>query len=144
MLALHSFTSLRSPNLHKKLARKAYSCINARLIALQVGNTHLVRLRLGTYRPFPSCAISSIAPCILRAISTFLYEPLRTGDVLGGDNSVHDRRILRVTGEAYIRVGSRNGPEFCMHVNRTEAEGHIARIRELEKNEKMRVVSASR
>jgi len=58
---------------------------------------------------------------------------------LGGD-SVHDRRIL--TGEAHIRVGLPDRPEFCMHVNRAEAEGHIARIRELEKTEKVRVVFA--
>ena len=142
MLALHSFTSLRSPNLHKRLARKAYSCINARLIALQVGNTHLVRQRLGTNQPFPSCAISLIAPT-----SCGPYQPSYTnlygrGMYLGGNNSVHDRRI-RVTGEAYIRVGLPNRPEFRMHVNRAEAEGHIARIREFEKDEKMRVVFPS-
>ena len=60
----------------------------------------------------------------------------------GGDSGVHDRCIF--TGEAYIRVGLPDLPEFCMHVNRAEAEGRIARIRELEKNEKMRVVFASR
>ena len=58
---------------------------------------------------------------------------------LGGD-SVHDRRIL--TGEAHIRVGLPDRPEFCMHVNKAEAEGHIARIRELEKSERVRVVFA--
>lgn len=58
---------------------------------------------------------------------------------LGGD-SVHDRRLL--TGEAHIRVGLPDWPEFCMHVNREEAEAHVARIRELEKTEGVRVVFA--
>ena len=58
---------------------------------------------------------------------------------LGGD-SLHDRRIF--TGEAHIRVGLPDLPEFCMHVNRVEAEAHIARIRELEKNERVRVIFA--
>ena len=58
---------------------------------------------------------------------------------LGGD-SVHDRRLL--TGEAHIRVGWPGFPGFCMHVNKEEAEAHIARIRELEKTERVRVVFA--
>lgn len=58
---------------------------------------------------------------------------------LGGD-SVHDRRIF--TGEAHIRVGLPDRPEFCMHANKAQAEEHIARIRELENTGKVRVIFA--
>ena len=63
-------------------------------------------------------------------------------DVLRSDSNVHDSRIL--TGEAYIRVGLPDRPTLCIHVNtsRAEADGHIARIRKLEKNEKMMVIFA--